>query len=106
MIKLEDILVRVEEDKESITWRGVLSIVVMHRELKSVELTNLDVKAKIEEAVRNSVLRYIYEDIVPIVHDMGGISHDYLPTHLQVQMRSHMDQLMDIFLGLPPGQKH
>lgn len=106
VIKLEEILVKTTEDKESITWKGVLSIVVMHREEKSIELTNLDVRAKIEEAVRNSVLRYIYEDFVPIVHDMGGMAMQYLPSHLQVQMNSHMDHLMDMFLGLPPGKKH
>ena len=105
MIKKDQILVRVIEDDESITWKGVLSIVVQHKELKTVELTNVDVKAKIEDAVRNSVLRYIYEDVVPIVHDMGSMCNDYLPTHLQVQLKDRMDRLMDIFLGLESGQK-
>jgi hypothetical protein len=106
LIKASDVLVKQTDDGDHVIWRGVLSIVVQHREPKSVELTNVDVKAKIDEAVRNSVLRYIYEDLVPIVHDMGKIADPYLPTHLQVQFRSHMDALMDLFLGLEPGPKH
>lgn len=106
MIEASHVLVRQVDMEDSIKFQGVLSIVVEHTELKSVELTNLDVQAKIEEAVRNSVLRYIFEDIVPIVHDMGKMTEQFLPTHLKVQMKAHMDHLMDIFLGLPPGKKH
>ena len=106
MIKSDHVIVRTTIDGDEIEWMGVLSIVVKHREVRKVEHTNPDVKARIEEAVRNSVLRYMYEDMVPYVHEMGKMAMPYLPTHLQVKFDHSMNCLMDIFLGVEPGKKH
>ena len=107
MIKLEDIVVEVHKSEEYWEWRGRLNLEVRHREpTTSVEMANLDVQAKIEETIKNSILRYLYEDIVPLTHDMHKLAAGYLPTHIAVQFAGKMDFLMDIFLGIQPGRKH
>lgn len=106
MIKLEDIIVTKEKSLTHWKWDGIVTIQVEHEEPVVKEFMDPALEAKVDESVRNSILRYIYGDIVPHVHNMHKLAAAYLPTHIGVQFENEMDLLMDIFLGLPGGKKH